>query len=82
MMSRLSSYVPNQASFKGLFHRNFVRNVFVLMTGTTIAMVIPLVASPALTRLYSPRDYGVFAVFVSIISIIAVPITANSGEHK
>jgi O-antigen/teichoic acid export membrane protein len=47
------------------------------MTGTTIAMVIPVVASPALTRLYSPRDYGVFAVFVSIISIIAVPITAN-----
>src|SRR5512133_2862261 len=50
----------------------FVRNVFVLMSGTTIAMVVPIVASPVLTRLYTPEDYGVFALYVSIISAAAV----------
>ena len=55
----------------------FVRNVFVLMTGATIAMIIPVVAAPILTRLYSPADYGVFALYVSIVSIISVPLTAN-----
>jgi O-antigen/teichoic acid export membrane protein len=55
----------------------FVRNVFVLMTGSTIAMIIPVIAAPILTRLYSPADYGVLALYVSIVSIVYVPLTAN-----
>ena len=55
----------------------FVRNVFVLMGGTTIAMVVPVAAAPLLTRLYSPHDYGVFALYVSIVTIFSVPIGGN-----
>ncbi len=55
----------------------FVRNVFVLMTGSTIAMIIPIIAAPILTRLYSPTDYGVLALYVSIVSLVSVPMTAN-----
>ena len=55
----------------------FVRNVFVLMGGTTLAMIIPTIVSPLLTRLYTPHDFGVFALYVSIVSVIAVPITGN-----
>ena len=55
----------------------FVRNVFVLLTGSTIAMIIPVVAAPLLTRLYNPTDYGVLALYVSIVSIVSVPLTAN-----
>jgi O-antigen/teichoic acid export membrane protein len=55
----------------------FVRNVFVLMTGTAIAVVIPVAAAPVLTRLYTPQDYGVLALYVSIVSIVSVPLTAN-----
>jgi len=48
----------------------FTRNVLTLMTGTTIAQAIPIAISPILTRLYTPEDFGVFALFVSIVSIL------------
>lgn len=54
---------------------DFNRNVLVLMTGTTIAQAIPIVLSPLLTRLYTPEDFGLFAVFISIVSIISVLMT-------
>jgi O-antigen/teichoic acid export membrane protein len=47
----------------------FTRNVLTLMTGTTIAQVIPIAISPILTRLYSPEDFGEFALFIAIASI-------------
>jgi len=47
----------------------FSKNVLTLMTGTTIAQVIPIAISPILTRLYTPEDFGVLALFVAITSI-------------
>jgi len=47
----------------------FTRNVLTLMTGTTIAQAIPIAISPILTRLYSPEDFGLFALFIAIASI-------------
>jgi len=47
----------------------FSRNVLTLMTGTTIAQAIPIAISPILTRMYTPEDFGVLAVFVAITSI-------------
>jgi len=47
----------------------FSRNVLTLMTGTTIAQSIPIAISPILTRIYTPEDFGVFALFVAITSI-------------
>ena len=47
----------------------FSRNVLTLMTGTTIAQAIPIAISPILTRLYTPEDFGVFALFLAITSI-------------
>ncbi len=53
------------------------RNILTLMSGTTIAQAIPLLISPLLTRLYSPEDFGLFAIFVSIVSIMAVIVTGR-----
>jgi O-antigen/teichoic acid export membrane protein len=39
------------------------------MTGTTIAQAIPIAISPILTRIYTPKDFGVFALFIAIASI-------------
>ncbi len=39
------------------------------MTGTTIAQAIPIAISPILTRIYTPEDFGVFALFLAIASI-------------
>ena len=48
----------------------FSRNVLTLMTGTTIAQAIPIAISPILTRIYTPEDFGVFALFVAVGSIV------------
>lgn len=50
----------------------FTRNVLTLITGTIISQAIPIAISPILTRIYSPEDFGVFALYMSIVSIISV----------
>ena len=50
----------------------FSRNVLTLMTGTTIAQAIPIAISPILTRIYTPEDFGVFALYMSVASILSV----------
>jgi O-antigen/teichoic acid export membrane protein len=47
----------------------FNQNVLTLMMGTTIAQAIPIAISPILTRIYTPEDFGVFALFMAITSI-------------
>jgi len=47
----------------------FSRNVLTLITGTTIAQAIPIAISPILTRLYTPKDFGVFALFTTIVYV-------------
>jgi len=48
-----------------------------LMTGTTIAQAIPIAISPILTRIYTPEDFGVFALYISISTIFAVIATGR-----
>jgi O-antigen/teichoic acid export membrane protein len=47
----------------------FSKNVITLMTGTTVAQAIPIAITPILTRMYTPEDFGVLALFVAITSI-------------
>lgn len=47
------------------------------MTGTTIAQAIPVVISPILTRIYSPEDFGVLALFISATTIIGSVINGR-----
>ena len=55
----------------------FSKNVLTLMTGTTIAQAIPIAISPILTRIYTPEDFGVFALYLSIVSILVVFTTGQ-----
>ncbi|MBA1420217.1 MAG: oligosaccharide flippase family protein [Epsilonproteobacteria bacterium] len=55
----------------------FSRNVLTLMTGTTIAQAIPIAISPILTRIYTPEDFGVFALYMSVASIVSVVATGR-----
>lgn len=48
----------------------FNQNILTLMTGTTIAQAIPIAISPILTRIYTPEDFGVFALFLAITTIV------------
>lgn len=51
---------------------SFSNDVLKLVSGTTIAFAVTLLAAPFLTRFYSPEDFGNLAIFVSIISILGV----------
>lgn len=57
----------------------FNRNVLTLMTGTAIAQVIPLAITPILTRLYSPEQFGVFALFVVVTTTLS---TLATGRYE
>jgi len=47
------------------------------MTGTTIAQAIPIAISPILARMYTPEDFGVLALFISISGIFGSIATAR-----
>jgi len=47
------------------------------MTGTTIAQAIPIAISPILTRMYTPEDFGIFALYISVASIISSMATGR-----
>jgi O-antigen/teichoic acid export membrane protein len=55
----------------------FVRNLVALTTGTAIAQVLPLALSPILTRIYTPEEFGIFALYISLLSIFGVIATAR-----
>lgn len=58
---------------------SFARNVVTLMTGTTLAQAIPIAISPILTRIYSPTDFGVLALFISITGIF---VSIANGRYE
>ncbi|MBS1680856.1 MAG: oligosaccharide flippase family protein [Bacteroidetes bacterium] len=62
---------------KKILNNSFNRNVIVLFTGTTIAQAIPIAISPIVTRLYTPSEFGIFALFFSITNLLAVLATAR-----
>lgn len=53
---------------------SFARNVATLMTGATFSQALLIFIAPVLTRLYTPEDFGVFSMYISILSIITVVI--------
>ena len=53
----------------------FFINFKTLASGTLISQIIMLAASPLITRIYSPEEFGIFALFAAIVSIL-VPISS------
>nr|WP_246279541.1 oligosaccharide flippase family protein [Psychromicrobium silvestre] len=51
---------------------DFLRHVATLLVGTTAAQALLLLLTPVLSRLYSPQDYGLFSIYSSIVSTLAV----------
>ena len=60
-----------------LIQSEFFKNVFTLMSGTTLAQIISLGIYPALSRMYTPDDFGVFALYMSILGITNTTATAK-----
>jgi O-antigen/teichoic acid export membrane protein len=56
----------------GLRPGGFARAVGVLVGGTAIGHAVTAAAMPVLTRLYTPSDFGLLAVFSAVFAIVAV----------
>lgn len=50
----------------------FLRNIGILTGGTLFAQIIVVMAIPLLTRLYTPEDFSLLAVYASLLSIVSV----------
>ena len=50
----------------------FARGVSVLVGGTAGAQILLVLTAPILTRLYTPEDFGLLAVYASLLAIIGV----------
>jgi O-antigen/teichoic acid export membrane protein len=55
------------------------RNVSILAGGTAMAQALAIAASPILTRLYKPSDFGELQIF---ISLMALALVAASGRYE
>ncbi len=62
---------------ESLRRNEMARNVMTLMTGSAFSMAIPVLISPVLTRLYEPREFGAFTVFMACCSLVGVFATAR-----
>lgn len=61
----------------GFVRGEFFRNVATLVSGTSIAQLIALAIYPLLSRMYTPDDFGVFALYMSILTITNILATAK-----
>ncbi|MCH1516619.1 MAG: oligosaccharide flippase family protein, partial [Alphaproteobacteria bacterium] len=56
---------------------HFKKNVLTLMAGTSVAQALPIAISPILTRIYTPEDFGLFAIYMALASIISIIVTGR-----
>jgi O-antigen/teichoic acid export membrane protein len=58
---------------KGWFlDQSFMKSISILAAGTTISHLFILLTTPVLTRLYSPEEFGIFSIYLSILYTVSV----------
>lgn len=81
MLGRLNAWMPQGS---------YLRNVSILTGGTMFAQGLMVLALPVLTRLYTPEDFNLLAVYVSTVGLvtvfsclrynIAIPLPRNDAD--
>ena len=61
----------------GLIKSSGVRNFAKLLSANVVAQVIGLVVYPILTRIYTPEDFGMLNLFLSISGVLTILATAE-----
>ena len=71
----------------------FLKSVSILASATLLSHVLLILSSPVLTRLYTPEQFGLLALFLAIISSLApgicgkyeaailLPVSSRKAEH-
>ncbi len=70
----------------------FARGVTLIAGGAAVAQIITVVASPILTRLYEPTDFGILQAYASILGLasvvaawryeMAIPLPGDDSEAR
>lgn len=67
---------PFTSSILKFIHNNpLYKGIIILGSGTAFAQMIGIITMPIITRLYTPSDLGVLAVYSSILAIVGIGAT-------
>jgi O-antigen/teichoic acid export membrane protein len=56
---------------------DFYKSVLTILSGSTLAQLIPLATEPLLVRLFTPLEFGILALFLSVATIFSSVATAR-----
>ena len=57
---------------KSIFHNNFIKSIIMISSGTAFAQVVGMLASPIITRIYPPDQYGMLTLFNSVLAVVGL----------
>lgn len=60
-----------------LAKNEFTKHVLTLMTGTVLAQAVPIAIIPILTRIFTPEDFGLLALYGAFVSVLGVVATGR-----
>lgn len=58
---------------------SYKKNISTLALGNTLAQAIPILISPILTRIYDPKDFGLFGIYMACVMVLSS--LANGQYH-
>lgn len=64
-----------QAAIARVRGSEFAKDTAILTLGTAVAQLIAFAAMPVMSRLYTPADFGILAIFLAVSSIVATAVT-------
>src|SRR5688500_7777563 len=56
---------------------DYLANVLSLTSATVIGQAVPMLATPLLSRLYSPADVGLYSTFSALLAVVIVVSSAR-----
>jgi len=54
------------------FKSDFFKNSLILIGGTVVAQLIPLILQLYLRRIYTPEDFGAFSIYFNLLSVFII----------
>ncbi|OFX21429.1 MAG: hypothetical protein A2041_07590 [Bacteroidetes bacterium GWA2_31_9b] len=62
-------------TLQNILKRNTYKNVIILFTGSSIAQIIPILATLILTRIFTKEQFGIFFIYSSLCMVLSTFIT-------
>jgi O-antigen/teichoic acid export membrane protein len=78
-MLNLLKYLFMPPKSPGIFRREFIRNTATLISGYTFTQIIAVLIYFILSRIYTPADFGLFGLYMSIVSITGI---ISTGKYE